>query len=415
MHDQRIVYAVTMAAETLGAVSAGMGLAGVAWTSAKGFAEALEKIKGHDDNIEEIRDETDDLIRSLQRLQETANTRPELSERLEIPLRRCQQICEKLRDIANEYSKHSEGKGRPSTRDAIRYLWKEKGVTELRERLTTYKLSILVALGTTDLDVRMSEASQTRESLPAGTIRNFGELISECSSKVTQFLEAADVQLRAIPVGTLDARKKRLEMEENRVETLRCLTFVTEGLSSVEGISQKLIRHKTQGGNESSPPTNIKVPTRFAVAEFQKSTDHLREMKSWLESYGKSLDQQISTSETEVAIEDPIDDLLREEACSREILPIISKALEVQERALHVFEDIEAHPDSDQTIAVMDSSHRLEARRITARERSTQRLGLLPEAFLTPPAQIPIRSSVVQTARRRPNRGGWARYRVHEH
>lgn len=53
----------------------------------------------------------------------------------------------------------------------------------------------------------------------------------------------------------------------------------------------------------------------------------------------------------EVAVEDPIDDLLREETCTREILPILSKALEVQERILHVYEDIEAYLDSDQTIA----------------------------------------------------------------
>ena len=179
----------------------------------------------------------------------------------------------------------------------------------------------------------MLETSQTRELLPAGTIRNFEKLVSECSSKVTHFLEAADVHLQAIPTEIVDARKKRLEVEENRLEALRCLTFVTEGLSSIDGVSQRLVLRKTQDTHESAAATDMKVPTRFAVAEFQKSADHLREMIFWLENHGKALDQQMNNPEAGVAIEDPIDDLLREEACSREILPIVNQALEVQERA----------------------------------------------------------------------------------
>lgn len=122
-----------------------VGLTAFAIQSSKALYEAIENIKNNGRTIRELKEETISLTKVLCSLEETvALSEIDLSA-LQVPLRRCGQLCQELSVLLGKCSAHSVN-GRFSIRDFFASTYQSKDLTEFRSLIAAYKSTIAVAL-----------------------------------------------------------------------------------------------------------------------------------------------------------------------------------------------------------------------------------------------------------------------------
>ncbi len=122
-----------------------VGLTAFAVQSTKALYEAIEKVKNNGRSIRELKEETISLTNVLRSLEETLTLSEIDLSVLQVPLRRCGQLCQELSVLLSKCSAHSDN-GRFSIRDFFASTYQSKDLTEFRSLIAAYKSTIAVAL-----------------------------------------------------------------------------------------------------------------------------------------------------------------------------------------------------------------------------------------------------------------------------
>lgn len=113
--------------------------------------QTVRDVQSQDRKARALKSELAELSGVLESLLETVNNNPELDfKTLELPLRRCGNACKEYGEIVVRCTKYSTA-SRSSVRDWVAQKYMQGDITEFRDMLAGYKLTINIALANANL------------------------------------------------------------------------------------------------------------------------------------------------------------------------------------------------------------------------------------------------------------------------
>ncbi len=133
-------------AEAIGVASGLVALATFAAKCSVSLYETAKSYQCHQQRVRELIDETSALSDVLHSLAEAARANPKLHiPALAIPLQRCAKVCQEFEQEISKFSSRSDGT-KTSFRDWARLKYMGEDVDGFRRLLSSYKMTITVAL-----------------------------------------------------------------------------------------------------------------------------------------------------------------------------------------------------------------------------------------------------------------------------
>lgn len=133
----------------LGTASALTGITSFALHSAKSLYELIQSFKGYPETVESLQAEIHSLLPVLRRIRQSSFDENVLPE-LEPILKACDKACKGLQDIINRCTTHSGG-NQPNLHDWAKMRFLGGSIEEFKERLASYKGTILIIINMIDL------------------------------------------------------------------------------------------------------------------------------------------------------------------------------------------------------------------------------------------------------------------------
>ena len=110
--------------------------------------ETISEYRDQEKAIEDLYNEIEATLAVLNALDNLAKSGRETSEVLDIPLKQCTRKCKELKRLVEECTTHAHG-SRRSLRDFLSLKWNGKDISDFRNQLNSYKLTVIAATITT--------------------------------------------------------------------------------------------------------------------------------------------------------------------------------------------------------------------------------------------------------------------------
>lgn len=133
-------------AEAVGLASALVTLAIFAYETSKSLHEAISSFKSQRQAIKDVLADLDSLVAVLTTIREHAQHSQDVKalEPLRKPLTICTAICQDMREALDACTTHSKD-GHASVRDWLKMRYREKGFDDMKNRLASYKSTLIIA------------------------------------------------------------------------------------------------------------------------------------------------------------------------------------------------------------------------------------------------------------------------------
>lgn len=133
-------------AEAVGLASGLWALTVLAFKASQALHEAVSSFKSQRQSITELLSVLDGLVAVLTTIREQAQRPTEVAklELLRQPLECCAAACKEMHEMLDACTAHSKD-GQPSVRDWLAMKYREKSFDDLKNRLSIYKTTLLVA------------------------------------------------------------------------------------------------------------------------------------------------------------------------------------------------------------------------------------------------------------------------------
>ena len=139
-------------AEAVGLASGLLTLIVFTFDASKSLYEAISSFKSQRQTIQDVLADLDALVMVLATIREQAQHPAEAAklELLRQPLECCATTCEEMREMLNVCSAHSKD-GQSSVRDWLKMRYREKSFDDMKNRLSSYKTTLVVAFQSINL------------------------------------------------------------------------------------------------------------------------------------------------------------------------------------------------------------------------------------------------------------------------
>lgn len=184
-------------AEAVGLASALLTLVILAYNTSKSLHEAISSFKSQRQAIKDVLADLGSLVAVLTTIREQAQHSQDVKalEPLREPLTSCAAICQEMRDALEACTTHAKD-GHPSVRDWLKMRYREKGFDDMKNRLASYKSTLIIAFQL----INIQDHSTTQDSLRdlKDKISGTKEDLEDQLDQVQQTISAADASLREI-------------------------------------------------------------------------------------------------------------------------------------------------------------------------------------------------------------------------
>lgn len=143
-----------MAAEALGVVASVLAIATAALQLSQSTYEIISSFRSQRKDVEEIQSDLSalNIVLELTREQAKGTSNDDRLKSLRGPLLCCQTILQEIHDMLKQSTKHSKD-NRESVRTWLNLRHREKSFTDAKQRLSSYKSTLIIAIDSLNMYV----------------------------------------------------------------------------------------------------------------------------------------------------------------------------------------------------------------------------------------------------------------------
>lgn len=243
-------------AEVLGAVSSVLTIATVTLDLSRSAYNIVTSFESQRKDVDEIRSDLSTLTVILGQIQQQVEGLPDDGrlQPLREPLQCCQAISQEIHDMLEKCMRHSKDK-RESVRTWLKLRYREKGFTDAKQRLASYKSTLAIAFDT----MKMRDHKVTQESLDGleKLVAQTREELEDQFEQVQQAIHTADTSMRAI-------------LASDRAQIRSCL----DSLEQTQEIRENVRAQIVVLGNIAGPNSRLIAGTDSLNSSFNLSVRH---------------------------------------------------------------------------------------------------------------------------------------------
>ncbi|KAH8430993.1 uncharacterized protein LDX57_008654 [Aspergillus melleus] len=249
-------------AETVGFVSALLGLTILTFDASKTLYEAVSSFRSQRRTIRDLQLDLSSLLDVLQSIRDLAESSHE-SDRLEalrLPMECCLAICQDLQVTLDSCTKHSD-EGRDSIRDWLSLRYHEKSFEDMKKRLASYKATLSITFQL----ITLGDLNITRDSIQnlENTIQGTKEDLDDQLEQVRETISGADVSTRNILQTDLAQLQSSMQSLQSSIASLEQVkaTLPTLTITGNQAESSRAIF----GTDTHQPSFNMNVSNNAAM------------------------------------------------------------------------------------------------------------------------------------------------------